>query len=306
MVPLSTFAPGLNMLLSDEVTKVIRQDKDKQMVTDRYRLPELNANHSVIPADTQSRRLLIALAILLVVLGAVVARNSDFWFGTNEAEADSSSSESIANPTAAISTHSQKPATPVATVKAHHLAKVPTLQSVTAKAAEQTAVNSDEPVVASHRVVLAPLDVEVVAGDKHSTIHPGSNVMLAEIPSDPNRHAAPNATALAVATNASEQERLSGAATPALRQTIDATYPALGQHSRVQGSVVLEAVIGTDGVIEGLRVISGPSILSGAAQQAVRQWRFKPYLQNGLPVETKCTVTVNFSIRVSDTSSQIS
>ena len=303
------------MSVFDEVTKVIRQDKDEQMVTDRYRLPELNAarpmNHSVIPADTQSRRLLIALAILLVVLGAVVARNSDFWFGSNEAEADSSSSHSIANPTAAISTQSQKPATPVTTVKTHHLAKVPTLQPVTAKSTEQTsteqtAVNSDEPVVASHRVVLAPLDVEVVAGDKHSTIHPGSNVMLAEIPNDPNRPAALNATASAVATNASEQERLSGAATPALRQTIDATYPALGQHSRVQGSVVLEAVIGSDGVIEGLRVISGPSILSGAAQQAVRQWHFKPYLQNGRPVETKCTVTVNFSIRVSDTSSQIS
>ncbi len=280
------------------------------MVTDRYRLPELNAarpmNHSVIPADTQSRRLLIALAILLVVLGAVVARNSDFWFGTNEAEADSESSQSIANPTAAISTQSQKPATPVTTVKAHHLAKVPPLQTVTAKSTEQTAVNSDEPVVASHRVVLAPLDVEVVAGDKHSTIHPGSNVMLAEIPNDPNRPAALNATASAVATNASEQERLSGAATPALRQTLDATYPALGQHSRVQGSVVLEAVIGSDGVVEGLRVISGPSILTSAAQQAVRQWRFKPYLQNGRPVETKCTVTVNFSIRVSDTSSQIS
>ncbi|MFY9910969.1 MAG: energy transducer TonB, partial [Candidatus Sulfotelmatobacter sp.] len=73
-----------------------------------------------------------------------------------------------------------------------------------------------------------------------------------------------------------------------------------------QGSVVLEAVIGSDGVVEGLRVISGPSILTSAAQQAVRQWRFKPYLQNGRPVETKCTVTVNFSIRVSDTSSQIS
>ncbi|MGC1229068.1 MAG: energy transducer TonB, partial [Candidatus Sulfotelmatobacter sp.] len=83
-------------------------------------------------------------------------------------------------------------------------------------------------------------------------------------------------------------------------------YPALGQHSRVQGSVVLEAVIGTDGVIEGLRVLGGPSILINAAQQAVRQWHFKPYLQNGRPVETKCTVTVNFSILVAGTSSNIS
>jgi TonB family protein len=298
------------MLVFDEVTKVIARTRN-QMATDRYRLPELNAarpiNHSVIPADTQSRRLLIALAILLVVLGAVVARNSDFWFGANEvAEADSSISASISNPVAAVSVSSPTPATPVATVKLHQLSKVSPVQPGPAKTSEQSAVNSDEPVVASHRVALPPLDVEVVAGDKHSTIHPGSNVMLAEIPNDPNRPAALNTSAPAVATNASEHERLTAAATPALHQTIDATYPELGQHSRVQGSVVLEAVIGTDGVVEGLRVVSGPSILTGAAQQAVRQWRFKPYLQNGRPVETKCTVTVNFSIRVSDTASQIS
>jgi protein TonB len=69
---------------------------------------------------------------------------------------------------------------------------------------------------------------------------------------------------------------------------------------RVQGSVVLQAIVGADGNIEDLRVLSGPSILNAAAQQAVRQWRFKPYLQNGQPVETKARIVVNFSIRVAD------
>jgi protein TonB len=64
--------------------------------------------------------------------------------------------------------------------------------------------------------------------------------------------------------------------------------------------VVLQAVVGTDGIIEDLRVLSGPSILTAAAQQAVRQWRFKPFLQNGQPVETKARIVVNFSIRVAD------
>jgi protein TonB len=85
-----------------------------------------------------------------------------------------------------------------------------------------------------------------------------------------------------------------------LLSSTDLTYPLLGQHTRVQGSVVLQAVVGTDGTIQNLRVISGPAILTAAAQQAVREWRFKPYLQNGQPVETKATITVNFSIRVSD------
>jgi protein TonB len=68
----------------------------------------------------------------------------------------------------------------------------------------------------------------------------------------------------------------------------------------VQGSVVLQAIIGVDGNIENLRVLSGPTVLSLAAQQAVRQWHFKPYLQNGQPVETKSRITVNFSIRISN------
>lgn len=65
---------------------------------------------------------------------------------------------------------------------------------------------------------------------------------------------------------------------------------------KVQGSVVIQALIGADGDIQDLRVLSGPSILASAAQEAVRQWRFKPYLQNGQPVETQAKITVNFTI----------
>lgn len=295
------------------------------MATERYRLPELNAARTtrkpVLPEDTQSRRLLIALVLLLVVLAAVVARNSDFWFGTDQlADGDSATSRDASNPAPAVfSIHTPEPATQAetaagtitGTIKARRVGKAPTasatsVQAVTAKATQPAAVAPAEPVVATHRVVLPPLDVEVVAGDKHSTIRPGSNAIVTEIPADSNRPAAFNASATNVAVNASEHERLSAVSAPALRQTIAANYPALGQHSRVQGSVVLEAVIGTDGVIENLRVISGPSILSNAAQQAVRQWHFKPYLQNGRAVETKCTVTVNFSIHVAGESSNLS
>ncbi len=270
------------------------------MATERFRLPELNAgqtNRTILPADTQSRRLLTALAILLVVLAGVVAKNSDFWFGTQQvADADSATSENISNPAPAVATHSQAVAAEPATAKTHHAkASATSIQPVSSEASQNAA--DTQPVVASHRVALPPLEAEVVAGDKHTTVRPGSNSMVAEIPSDPDRP---------VAMNASQYERLSAAAAPELRQTIEAPYPVLTQHSRVQGSVVLEAVIGTDGVIEGLRLVSGPAILNNAAQQAVREWRFKPYLLNGRAVETKCMVTVNFTIRVSDTSSKIS
>jgi TonB family protein len=295
------------------------------MATERYKLPELNGTEPtgkpVVPRgkqhDSQSRRLVIALVLLLIVLAAVVAKNGDFWFGTDVAESDSATSQVASNPAPAISpAHQQTQATQpqnvtpaaTATAKDHRVAKAPAASapSVAAKTTQPTTADSQEPVVATHRVVLPPLDVEVVAGDKHSTIHPGSNAIVTEIPADSNHSAAINASAASVTVNASQHERVSSVGTPTLRQAVEATYPALGQHSRVQGSVILEAVIGTDGVIEGLRVLSGPAILSNAAQQAVRQWHFKPYLQNGRAVETKCTVTVNFSIRVADESSNLS
>jgi protein TonB len=67
---------------------------------------------------------------------------------------------------------------------------------------------------------------------------------------------------------------------------------------KVQGSVLLQALIGADGVIRNLRVLSGPAILASAAREAARQWQFKPYLQNGQAVETQANITVNFTIKV--------
>ena len=75
----------------------------------------------------------------------------------------------------------------------------------------------------------------------------------------------------------------------------------LTEATAVRGSVLLQALIGADGTVGEMRVISGPTILVSAARQAVQQWRFKPYLVNGKPVETYARVTVNFSIDVSNT-----
>ena len=59
---------------------------------------------------------------------------------------------------------------------------------------------------------------------------------------------------------------------------------------------MLQALIGQDGAIQALRVVSGPAILAEAAREAVKQWRFKPYYQSGRPVETEARITVNFTI----------
>jgi TonB family protein len=256
-------------------------------------------------ANQQNSRLLIALTLLLVALVVVLVKDRGFWFGPFEAaELSAAESESISNsnPSAATAKAAQAPVAKAATAK-HFAPKASTPVATDAShkdaaSASSVSANPASPVVATNRVVLPPLDVEVVAGDSHRMVHSGSNVAKVEIPGGSKRAPAVTAT-MTLPTNAAGSERIT-AAVPELRQTVETTYPLLGKNSRVQGSVVLQAVVGADGNIENLRVLSGPAVLATAAQQAVRQWRFKPVLQNGQAVETKAKITVNFSIRISD------
>jgi TonB family protein len=258
------------------------------------------ANPQAPLTSKQNVRLLIALSLLLVALVVVLVKDREFWFGSEQAAETQSASDTVAktNSASVPAQTAKAPATAAAPVRNHKAAKPAAQPAQSQPPAAPTA-----PVTATNRVVLPPLDVEVVAGDKHSTVHPGSNVAKVQIPNDSNRTGTVTAS---MPASAAERERLSPVSMPELRQTVDATYPLLGQHMKVQGSVVLQAVIGADGTIENLRVLSGPAILAAAAQQAVRQWRFKPYLQNGQPVETKTRITVNFSIRVADNPSTTS
>ncbi len=77
---------------------------------------------------------------------------------------------------------------------------------------------------------------------------------------------------------------------------VEPTYPALARAARVQGDVVLTAVISVNGEIENLQLVSGHPMLVPAAISAVKQWRYKPYLLNGQPVEVETTITVIFSL----------
>jgi protein TonB len=80
-----------------------------------------------------------------------------------------------------------------------------------------------------------------------------------------------------------------------LQKTIP-VYPPIAKAARVQGTVQLQATISKTGTIEGLRVISGPAMLTQAAVDAVRSWRYRPYLLNGDPVEVETTVNVVFTL----------
>jgi len=77
---------------------------------------------------------------------------------------------------------------------------------------------------------------------------------------------------------------------------VQPAYPPLARQARVQGTVVLQALIGKDGTIQNLHVVSGHPMLTGSALEAVKQWRYKPYYLNGEPVEVETTINVNFTL----------
>jgi len=73
-------------------------------------------------------------------------------------------------------------------------------------------------------------------------------------------------------------------------------YPPLARQARIQGVVVLQALIGKDGNIQNLHVVSGHPMLTNAALEAVKEWKYKPYYLNGEPVEVETTINVNFTL----------
>lgn len=81
-----------------------------------------------------------------------------------------------------------------------------------------------------------------------------------------------------------------------LLHQVQPIYPPLAKTARIQGPVVIEAVISKGGVIENLHVISGPPLLVKAALEAVSEWRYRPYILNNEPVEVETRITVNFTL----------
>lgn len=88
-----------------------------------------------------------------------------------------------------------------------------------------------------------------------------------------------------------------GVITGLLIYRIEPTYPPVARAAHIQGVVVLAAIIDKDGNIQNLQVVSGHPLLAPAAIEAVKQWRYKPFLLNGQPLEVETTVNVMFQLR---------
>lgn len=229
-------------------------------------------------APGQRKRMLIALGVLLVALMAVVLKDSDFWFPPKAEVQDMAAPSRKATPAIAVASvpavavHDRKP-------------PVKPLEKAVA----------DIPLAASaQRTVLPPLQVEVVAGNRHITAPAKSNAIPLDLGAELSSSGAKPAASSVV--SAADRVQLSPQAAQSVSASVPPDYPLLARQMKVQGAVSLRALISKEGTIQELQILSGPTILSAAAREAVRQWRFKPYLQNGAPIETQALITVNFTI----------
>jgi protein TonB len=159
---------------------------------------------------------------------------------------------------------------------------------------------SPEPpvVITTSRAVLPPLEVEVVAGNQRHTVDAGTDSVSVRMQEGlaPPPAAGTAQVADSTVSNATERVQLSPDTAQVLDRRVEPAYPMLAKQMKVQGAVILEALIGKTGDIQDIQVLSGPAILSAAAREAVRQWRFKPHFEAGKPVDTEARITVNFTI----------
>jgi TonB family protein len=288
---------------------------------DRPDVPDGRSDNS--PEPKQRRMMVVALMLLLVALGVVLYHDRNFWFPNNE-EADDQPLPRDAAPDVSPS-QSQAvvsgPVSPAEKTSRGTKSQSKSSQSKSKQSKFTSAANAgpagpsassapdattaaDSPMTATTtRTVLPPLEIEVVAGDVHRPVHPGTNAVHVDLqPSGPAQPAseAPASgasdTTASVVRTAAERVQVSGDTAEVVSRPVKPGYPLLARQMKVQGSVILQALIGRDGLIQDLRVLSGPPILASAAQEAVRQWHFKPHYLGADAVETQARITVNFTI----------
>lgn len=253
----------------------------------------------IAPRDRASGRqqhlMLGALALLLVTLGIVLYNNRDFWFPDAQVVMDDDD--------AAPATAAQNPAA-TSTAAPHAARAARKTQAVKSRAKDAAAEAPDPPPFTAVRTVLPPLDVEVVAGNVPSKANPHPNSVRVDLQSGTAPEAAVNApvtaaapdSAAGITSNAADRVQISSDAAQIVTHSVRPGYPLLARQMKVQGSVILQALINKDGSIEDLQVLRGSPILANAAQEAVKQWRFKPHYEGTDAVETQARITVNFTI----------
>jgi TonB family protein len=231
-----------------------------------------------------------ALGLLLVTLGVVLYADRDFWFP----EPQENTARNVPTVQPAQSSQSGPETVPASANKRGHRENRGARNREAPKPTQSVEVPTSP--VSISRTALPPLEVEVVAGDNHKNVRPGSNSLKVDLEPGTKSQIAEPASTENVVTNAGERSDVSSNPGDVVSHSVQPGYPLLARQMKVQGAVVLLALIGRDGLIQNLSILSGPPILAKAAREAVSQWHFKPHYQGAEPVETQAKITVNFTI----------
>jgi len=114
--------------------------------------------------------------------------------------------------------------------------------------------------------------------------------------STPSRHADDKETPAPTKIVVSRLRVSSGVARGLLLKKVEPSYPQEAKDAHIQGTVILHAIIDKDGNITGLKWISGPKELLSSATEAVQQWKYRPYLLQGKPIELDTIIEIKYSL----------
>jgi protein TonB len=277
------------------------------------------------PAESGGlKKILLGIAAAVVVAAAVLAGWTYYQGHTNQAVSSPASSKPAAPPTSRTS--SAQPAVPAAAkpspVPEPVAQPTQTATPATSKPAkdEQTPDEEDVPVAAPKAA--KPAASASSAPDKDASaatpevaplvVKGGTAPTAPAVPAAPDAPA-PSVIGIATPGSSGSLPNLVGptdAAKPLLQRLnisqgvsqgllikkVDPVYPTAALRMHVEGAVQLLATISKDGDITNVQVLSGDRQLAGAASDAVKRWKYKPYLLNGEPVEIQTQVTINFKL----------
>jgi len=244
--------------------------------------PKINFDGLQSGSDSKRRaQLFIALALLLAALGVVVLRNQEFWV-------HSLGLEEFTNQTK-----------PDAVRKSEKITQAP-VRKVGSKLPQPSTTTAET--TAPAETILPPLQVDVTySSGEHKTLVARNSAVRIDLQNGSEPSAVLPSTAFSGSATTESvgnggQVRFSPGAAEVIVRRVDPIYPPLAQRENIQGSVVLQARIDKEGSVQSVQVVSGPAVLTSAALEAVKQWRFKPHDGGDPAATTETRITVNFSI----------
>lgn len=252
------------------------------------------------------KKIFIGIAAVVVLAGA--------YFGYSQLKGHSAApaTASVAAPAASAPAPAKPSAQPAPSTSAQGVAPTSTSPSAGSEAQEITLNSAPASPKASKPAASAPENDDLTVAEPAPLVVKGGKVSSKTKAAAAADVAAPSLAGIAPGTTPTpnfvpetnpgfrpvlQSLNISqGVSQGLLIKKVAPSYPPAAQRMRVEGTVELLATISKEGAITHIKVLSGDSQLTKAASDAVKQWKYKPYLLNGEPVEIQTQITVNFKL----------